>query len=580
MMFVVRRLAELTSGSAQPPDREESIVELRQLVTALAAGRGGTAWIEGGAGSGKSTLLEWTLSAAVDNGCQVFWATAREYDGPRPWAPERVWMATDPSAGPLLRATAADPEGAGLDTMTVGADEVAALAERLCRAAPTLVAVDDLHWADASGLAVLRQACRLSETLPLLLVVAARPTGPQHPLSDLRRDLAKGLFVSVDLAPLPHQVVDSIVAGMLGALPGPRLRRAVERAVGNPGRVREIVTELAAHAGLSYGDGQVDLVGPGDPDNSAELATVRLAAAEYELVTGDWDPALAKLGELTAELRHDPDRWSLAHGAAALIAVHRDRPESYEEHAQAVRAAPVAPSHYLRIAEAVAADRAGDPDLAHQLLLSTCGPDAVGRGSFDYLWLPELVRLASLRAANDTLFGWAAATGAHVGSARQAVLGHCQGWVNRDPDRILAAARDYEAGRLPLFAAQALENAAVLLAEDGQAAAARAAHAQATVGYLRLGAAWDLRRADTRLRTAGVRSGRRGPRQPSGTGWALLTPTEVKVALLVSEGLTNPEMARRLSVSPRTVQTHVAHIMDKLGVRTRAAIARIASARA
>jgi len=54
---------------------------------------------------------------------------------------------------------------------------------------------------------------------------------------------------------------------------------------------------------------------------------------------------------------------------------------------------------------------------------------------------------------------------------------------------------------------------------------------------------------------------------------ASLTPRELEVASLVSEGLSNKEIALGLRIGPATVKNHVHNILDKLGVRRRAAIA-------
>ena len=56
------------------------------------------------------------------------------------------------------------------------------------------------------------------------------------------------------------------------------------------------------------------------------------------------------------------------------------------------------------------------------------------------------------------------------------------------------------------------------------------------------------------------------------SGWASLTPTERDVVRLVSEGLGNKDIATRLFVSPRTVQTHLTHVYTKLSLTSRDAI--------
>jgi DNA-binding CsgD family transcriptional regulator len=62
---------------------------------------------------------------------------------------------------------------------------------------------------------------------------------------------------------------------------------------------------------------------------------------------------------------------------------------------------------------------------------------------------------------------------------------------------------------------------------------------------------------------------------PAGGGWESLTGTERAVSLLVAEGLTNGAVARRLYISPHTVNTHLRHVFAKLGLSNRVALAAV-----
>ena len=64
---------------------------------------------------------------------------------------------------------------------------------------------------------------------------------------------------------------------------------------------------------------------------------------------------------------------------------------------------------------------------------------------------------------------------------------------------------------------------------------------------------------------------RRSPSRPRpGTELEHLTPRELEVLNLITQGQSNAEIAETLVVSPATVKTHVAHVLMKLGVRDRA----------
>jgi non-specific serine/threonine protein kinase len=68
-------------------------------------------------------------------------------------------------------------------------------------------------------------------------------------------------------------------------------------------------------------------------------------------------------------------------------------------------------------------------------------------------------------------------------------------------------------------------------------------------------------------------------RTQAGASPGQLTRREQDVAVLVARGLSNGQIAAALVISARTVEKHVQHIMDKLGVSTRAQIAAWSAAR-
>ncbi len=69
----------------------------------------------------------------------------------------------------------------------------------------------------------------------------------------------------------------------------------------------------------------------------------------------------------------------------------------------------------------------------------------------------------------------------------------------------------------------------------------------------------------------------RGERKRPASGWASLTPTEQDVVRLVSDGLANKDVATRLFISPRTVETHLTHVYAKLGLSSRVQLAKEAA---
>ena len=120
------------------------------------------------------------------------------------------------------------------------------------------------------------------------------------------------------------------------------------------------------------------------------------------------------------------------------------------------------------------------------------------------------------------------------------------------------------------------QDAARLLAQDGRQDEAAALLAEALERYEQAGAGAWAGRVRALLRALGVCPGPRGPRRRPAGGWESLTGTERAVPLLVAEDLANGAVARRLYISPHTVNTHLRHVLAKLGVPGRVAPAAVA----
>ncbi|MFJ7628176.1 AAA family ATPase [Streptomyces sp. NPDC097595] len=94
----------------------------------------------------------------------------------------------------------------------------------------------------------------------------------------------------------------------------------------------------------------------------------------------------------------------------------------------------------------------------------------------------------------------------------------------------------------------------------------------ALVGFERCGAPAWAARASGELRAAGAAVEVPGPAKAAAP-LAGLTPQQARIARCVAEGATNREVARRLSVSTRTVDHHLRNVFAALGVRSRTELA-------
>ncbi|MFD7659871.1 BTAD domain-containing putative transcriptional regulator [Actinosynnema sp. NPDC059797] len=319
---------------------------------------------------------------------------------------------------------------------------------------------------------------------------------------------------------------------------------------------------------------------------------LQVSTAVHHYWTGRWDEALVELDTVTEDgpaitffgMREPGPAALLLHGVAALIAGRRDdraaaaaHLRAAESHAPATSAERESCDFYL-VAAALAAEQRGAPDEALRLLAPVLRPD-FARMMLRHQWLPHAARLALdsgdrevVRTALEVCEEEAAK---EVRPARaHAAAAHCRGLVRGDPRAVLTAAAHYRAVGRPLELASALVDAGVLLARGaGSPDEVTAAFGEALELFGGLSARWDVRRAERLMRECGVRGDAQHAVGRPRSGWQALSPLEVRIARLVAEGLSNPDIAGELALPRRTVQSHVSRVLDKLRSPSRTAVA-------
>jgi len=154
-----------------------------------------------------------------------------------------------------------------------------------------------------------------------------------------------------------------------------------------------------------------------------------------------------------------------------------------------------------------------------------------------------------------------------------AVAQHARGILQRDAQALVAAADVLHSSSRPLLYAAAAEDAGGELARADRGDQALDQLNAAFDTYLRHEAIADARRVGRALRRLGVE--RRIVSQPRvKTGWDSLTDSELKVVNLIAQGATNRDVAAQLHLSLHTVKYHVHNAFAKLGITSRAQLAR------
>lgn len=330
-------------------ERDAALAEMHRCLRQADAGQGVLLLISGEAGVGKSSLLNRFL-AECD--ARVLLGRCDGVATPRPLAP--VFDLNEPALTQLLLAEA--PR------------EVlfrAVLDRSARRHATSVLAFEDVHWADEATLDLLRYLGRRIAAARSLLIATFRDdeVGPRHPLRTLLGDLASNTPLhQVDLAPLSLAAVRQLASGTRQDAAELHTRTGgnpfyVTEALAAPGavprRVSDAVLARASRLSLTAWNVLATAAIIGSPVDTAVLQAVAAAASE------DLEACL-ELGMLVLRRQDLTFRHELARQAMVEALSPLRRQDLHRQVLRALAARPAALQEPGRLA--YHAEEAGDAE--------------------------------------------------------------------------------------------------------------------------------------------------------------------------------------------------------------------------
>ncbi len=322
--------------------RAEELTALQQAVSAALEGAGSVVLVAGEPGIGKSRMIGELVKRLNCNGASVLVGECPPLgDGELPFAPivgvlralvrqrgtDELDQLSDRASGELARLlpelaqTGAPPgeRSASEGSQARLFEQLLAVLVAAARAAPLVLVIEDLHWADRSTRDFLTFLVRAARPEPLGVVGTYRSDevhGRRHPVRPFVHELERsGQATRVELTPFTRVELREQIEAILDAVPEPALvDRLLERSEGNPFFAEELLASASADAVLP--DTLRDaLLWRLDGRPASVQHVLRIAAVAGRTVDHGLLSAIAGLSEdeLTVALRDAVDSYVLAH---------------------------------------------------------------------------------------------------------------------------------------------------------------------------------------------------------------------------------------------------------------------------
>ncbi|MBI5310903.1 MAG: AAA family ATPase, partial [Actinobacteria bacterium] len=281
----------LPTGSGELHERDFELAALETAIVDAKAGESRVVLIEGPAGIGKSRLLLEARSRGDAAGFNVLSARGNEFEREFGFGVVRqlfdqayrsangngVFEGPAAAAAAVFDAVPGEAKVAGDGASFAILHGLYWAVANLSEQQPTMLAVDDLHWADMPSLHFLSYLSRRLESMPLVVVATLRPGESGADSTAVRELMSDPARLSVAPGPLSPQAVAAVIEARLGAIPDAEFASACQKATdGNPLLLEELLKETAA-AGVSPVAANVATVQEIGPRAASRAVLLRLA---------------------------------------------------------------------------------------------------------------------------------------------------------------------------------------------------------------------------------------------------------------------------------------------------------------